>query len=64
MILLRNNLHQEKQKKSNDQRTSINRCYLIKDMKYYLVTRGLSSIAKLYNNSHYYMIQPKIKVLR
>ena len=42
-------------KKCNDQRATVNRYYLIKDprsldMKYYLVTGELSSIAKLYNN--------------
>ena len=48
----------KKQMKSNDQRAPVNRYYLIKDprsldMKYYLVTGGLPSIAKLYNNIIY-----------
>ena len=43
----------EKQKKFSDQRAPVTRYYLIKgprslDMKYYLVTGGLSSIAKQY----------------
>ena len=50
--------YQKKQNKSNDQRAPVNRYYLIKDprsldIKYYLVTGGLSSIARLYNNGKY-----------
>ena len=49
---------QKKQKKSNDQKSAVIRYYLVKElrslyMKYYLVTRGLSSFAKPYNNYHY-----------
>ena len=50
----------EKTKEIYDQRAPVNRYYLIKcprslDMKYYVVTGGLSSIAKLYNKFSYYL---------
>ena len=46
---------QKKQKKSNDQRAPVTRYYLSQslDMKYYLVTGGLSSVTKPCNNYHY-----------
>ena len=53
----------EKQKKSNDQRAPVTRYYLIKDpqsldMKYYLVTGGLLSVAKLYKLYEFFVTHP------